>query len=110
MEAAEGDPPSVCILLGTSEAMLQTTQDLEHEGRINLLEKRLDLFSENLVKNLPWDWKDGSAVKRTDCSSRGCEFNPSNHMTFTTVCDSRPKGYYAFVMYQAFTWYINMHE
>jgi hypothetical protein len=21
------------------------------------------------------DWRDGSAVKNTDCSSRGCEFN-----------------------------------
>jgi hypothetical protein len=25
-------------------------------------------------------WRDGSVVKSTNCSSRGPEFNPSNHM------------------------------
>jgi hypothetical protein len=27
-----------------------------------------------------WGWRDGSVVKSTDCSSKGPEFNPSNHM------------------------------
>jgi hypothetical protein len=27
------------------------------------------------LKSMFWDWRDGSAVKSTDCSSRGSEFN-----------------------------------
>jgi hypothetical protein len=27
-----------------------------------------------------WGWRDGSAVKSTDCSSRGSEFNSQQHM------------------------------
>ena len=32
------------------------------------------------LKNEAKDWRDGSVVKHTDCSSRGPEFNSSNHM------------------------------
>jgi hypothetical protein len=31
-------------------------------------------------EDILWGWRDGSAVKNTDCSSGGPEFNSSNHM------------------------------
>jgi hypothetical protein len=33
-----------------------------------------------LKKHRKWGWRDGSAVKSTDCSSEGMSSIPSNHM------------------------------
>ena len=41
--------------------------------KVNTMKQRHKIY--NNVKALMKGWRDGSAVKRTDCSSRGPEFN-----------------------------------
>jgi hypothetical protein len=41
-------------------------------------------------------WRDGSVVKSTNCSARGPEFNPSNHMV----------AHYHIMVSNALFWYV----
>jgi hypothetical protein len=80
-------------------------------SEIQLLEKRrLDLFSENFVENLPGIGEMAQQFKALTALPEDVSSIPSTHMRFTTVCDSSSKGFYALIILQAFTWYINIHE
>ncbi|CAO2610004.1 C-type lectin domain family 18 member B [Lemmus lemmus] len=46
----------------------------------NRLRSQVQPPAANMQRMILWGWRDGSEVKRTDCSSRGPEFNSSNHM------------------------------
>jgi hypothetical protein len=47
----------------------------EKEKKIIFTKIKTACYSKDVIKRIKQGWRDGSAVKSTDCSSRGPEFN-----------------------------------
>jgi hypothetical protein len=58
-----------------SPAFNLKTREAEAGQSLSLCTKKPCFQKKKKKKRFSWDWRDGSAVKSTDCSSRGPEFN-----------------------------------